>query len=366
MNLAPEIMQPLSKMGVTEPTQVQAQVIPQILSGHDAIVVAQTGSGKTLAFLLPVLTMLVTKPETRALILAPSREIAEQILKVCTELLADLAIVPCLVIGGIPNKQQVSQLKKKPRVIVSTPGRLNDHLLTNKLLLQKVAIVVIDEADRMLDMGFAPQLKSIRKTMRGEWQTLMFSASFNSQIESMAKSFMNSQAYIIKLDNAEKPVTGLHQKVYLIDRKMKNELLIEELKLVDNSVIIFVRDQLSCEYVDDLLNQAGFSSDYMHGGLVQGHRKRVMQEFRIQKNKIMITTDLLARGLDVSHIECVINYDLPFKPEDFLHRIGRTARADRTGKSITFVTPEDHEMHDAIKKYLVDAEVVKRVYGNHF
>jgi ATP-dependent RNA helicase RhlE len=186
MNLSSVLLAALAKMEIKKPTEVQARTIPEGLGGSDLIAVAQTGSGKTLAFALPVLTALEKNPTARALILAPSREMAQQIFKVFTELCAELPVTTCLVIGGLPSAKQSSALKKNPRLIIGTPGRLNDHLIGNKLLLQNVEYVVIDEADRMLDMGFSPQLKNIQQTLRGKRQTMMFSASFSPAIESIA------------------------------------------------------------------------------------------------------------------------------------------------------------------------------------
>jgi superfamily II DNA/RNA helicase len=359
MNLATNLFDALEKMNILNPTEIQRDAIPIILSGADLIAIAQTGSGKTLAFALPVVTQLQINKESRALILAPSREIAEQIYKVFLKLLDGTSILPGLIIGGIPNKEQVSLLKKKPRLLVATPGRMNDHLVNNKLLLQNVGMVVIDEADRMLDLGFSPQLKSIRKTMRGTWQTMMFSASFSDDVHAVAKNFMHGEPTIIRANLAEKPVIDLKQKVFLIDEEHKNIQLIKELKVVKASVIIFVSDQSHSEKLGQYLESRGFSCDFTHGGLVPGHRKRVLREFREGKIQILITTDLLARGIDVDHVECVINFDLPFKAEDFLHRIGRTARAGRVGYAITFVTQRNHEMYSMIKEYLSGAEIIK-------
>ncbi|MEQ1664118.1 MAG: DEAD/DEAH box helicase [Bdellovibrionales bacterium] len=358
MNLAANLLNALEKMNILNPTEIQRDSIPIILSGADLIAIAQTGSGKTLAFALPIVTQLQTNKDNRALILAPSREVAEQIYKVFLKLLDGTSILPGLIIGGIPNKEQVSLLKKKPRLLVATPGRMNDHLVNNKLLLQNVGLVVIDEADRMLDLGFSPQLKSIRKTMRGTWQTMMFSASFSDDVHAVAKSFMGGEPTIIRANLAEKPVIDLKQKVFLIDEEHKNIQLIKELKVVKASVIIFVSDQSHSEKLGKYLEARGFSCDFTHGGLVPGHRKRVLREFREGKIQILITTDLLARGIDVEHVECVINFDLPFKAEDFLHRIGRTARAGRVGYAVTFVTQRDHEMYALIKEYLSGAEII--------
>ena len=358
MNLSAVLVEQLSKKKISTATEVQWKAIPAILAGNDIIAVAQTGSGKTLAFVLSILVLLEKKESSRALVLVPSREIAQQIHQVFNEFIMQSKINCCLVIGGIPTAVQISQLKKNPRVIVASPGRLNDHLINNKLLLKNVEIVVIDEADRIIDLGFLPQLKNIQKTLRGEKQTLLFTASFKTELEKLARSFMKKEHILIRTSNAEKSVDTLVQTVVLTQRKDKDQALIHELSLASGAVIIFTGSQNSCERVQDYLVSNGFASELIHGGLNQGHRRRIIRELRNDQEKIVVTTDLLARGLDVPHVTCIINYDLPFLPEDFIHRIGRTARAGKTGKAITFITPSDSKMYEQIKPYISEATVL--------
>lgn len=359
MNISPVLLAALEKMEITKPTEVQARAIPVGLNGADLIGVAQTGSGKTLAFALPILTALEKNPNASALIMAPSREMAQQISKVLLQLCTELPMTTALVIGGIPSAKQINQLKKLPRLIIGTPGRLNDHLVANKLLLQNVEYVVIDEADRMLDMGFAPQLKNIQNTLRGKRQTMMFSASFSPAIESIAQLFMGSDPIMIRSAQAEEPVASLKQKVLFIDKFKKNDRLLDELNATKGGVIVFCGNQGSCERTGQYLKEYGYSTDLIHGGLSQGHRNRVVRNFREGEIRIVVATDLLARGIDVPHVDHVINFDLPFQAEDFLHRIGRTARAGRVGNAITFVTPSDTKMYQKIKPYLQGASEVK-------
>ncbi len=360
MNLPQEMITALSKMQITKPTLIQSQAIPVANKKADLIAVAQTGSGKTLAFALPVMAALNKNSEARALIMAPSREMAQQIYKVFLELTAELPMTACLAIGGITGSKQINQLKKNPRIIVATPGRMNDHLMQNKLLLQGVELIVIDEADRMLDMGFAPQLKMIQATLRGERQTLMFSASFSQAVEQIAKLFMaTKEVFVIRSEKAEAPVETLKQRVLFIEREQKDDRLLDELNATTGGVIIFAGDQEHTTKLGKYLKEYGYSVDFIHGGLSQGARNRVIREFRAAELRIMVTTDLLARGLDVPHVEHVISYDLPFQAEDFLHRIGRTARAGRSGTALTFVTPNDQRMYQQLKPYLTNAEEIK-------
>lgn len=359
LSVSPVLITALDKMKITNPTAIQRQALPVAMAGNDIIAVAQTGSGKTLAYALSVLTTLEKKPSSRALILAPSREMAQQIFKVFTQLCEELPISTCLVIGGLPGAKQTSQLKKNPRLIVGTPGRMNDHLLTNKLLLQNVEVIVIDEADRMLDMGFAPQLKNIQSTLRGQRQTLMFSASFGQAVESIAKVFIKEKVSFIKTEQAEAPVATLKQKVIFIDYQKKDDRLLDELNATQGGVIVFTGNQENCVKVGRYLKEYGYATDLIHGELSQGHRNRVIREFREGKLRVVVATDLLARGLDVPHVDHVINFDLPFQGEDFLHRIGRTARAGRSGTAITFVTPSDFRKYNKIKPYLKDAQEIK-------
>lgn len=357
--LPAELMKALEKMEIVTPTAIQSQAMPAVLAGSNLVAIAQTGSGKTLAYALPTLTLLANNPKARALVLAPSREMAQQIHDVFLALCAELPISVCLAIGGQTGSKQSSQLKKNPRVIVATPGRMNDHLVTNKLLLQNVSVVVIDEADRMLDMGFSPQLKSINATLRGPRQALMFSASFNDGVQSIAQTFMQSECVMLRTSQAEAPVSSLRQKVIFLDRSMKNDQLIAELQSVKGSVIVFTGSQESCEFVTRYVGDNGFNAELIHGNLTQGHRNRVMKEFRSGEAQVLVATDLLARGLDIPNLDYVINFDLPYKSEDFLHRIGRTARAGRSGTAITFIVPSDTRSFEKIEPYLKGAKEVQ-------
>mgnify|MGYP000452751547 CR=1 FL=1 len=355
MGLSPTLLAALEKGKFVSPTQIQSESIPLGLAGEDLIGVAQTGSGKTLAYALAVVSKLEKNPQARALILSPSRETAEQVHWVVLAICAELKITVCLAVPGVTIATQSNQLKKNPRIIVATPGRINDHLQHNKLLLKGLEILVIDEADRMLDLGFEPQLKFMQSTLRGTRQTMMFAASFGPRAEPVAKMFLNENAILIRSQAAETPVPTLEQKVFFLSGSQKEHRLLDELKVMKGGVIVFADSKESCTTLGRLLAHNKFSSDFIHGDMNPGHRNRVLSEFRDQRLQILVTTDLLARGLDVAHVNHVVNFDLPYKSDDFLHRIGRTARAGREGTAITFVTPADGRTFRKIKPYLQNA-----------
>jgi superfamily II DNA/RNA helicase len=289
------------------------------------------------------------------LILSPSRETAEQVHRVFAALCAELPISLGLAAPGEPVATQSNLLKKNPRIIVATPGRMNEHLQGNKLLLKGLTILVIDEADRMLDLGFEAQLKFIQSTLRGERQTLMFAASFGAWAEPVAKLFMKPEYKVIRSASAGAPVATLKQTVFFLNNGQKQNRLLDELKKMKGGVIIFADSQESCVALGRLLDHHEFSSEFVHGDMNPGHRNRVLREFREEKIQILVTTDMLARGLDVPTVQHVVSYDLPYKGEEFLHRIGRTARAGRDGEAIVFVTPADGRTYRKLKQYLTGA-----------
>lgn len=340
------------EQGFKIPTEVQREMVPKFLGGHDLVVISETGSGKTLGYILPILERAIQQPTNRALILTPTRETADQILKVLEPFAAGLGISLSLVIGGRSSSKQEKELKGKAQIVVATPGRLNDHLLNNKLLLQGTTSVVVDEADRMLDMGFLPQLQHIRKTMRGEWKTLMCSASSADVVRELSSVFCQGEPELIQMKSAEAPVEQLQQEVVELSRSEKPRRLLQDLAKVKESALVFAASQERCDLIYRWLKKNGLSVDHLHGGLRQGTRHRVIRDFRDKKIKILVATDVLARGLDIPHVELVLNVDLPYHAEDFLHRIGRTARAGRAGRAITYLTPEDAKARAEIERYL--------------
>ena len=362
LTLDASLLAAFGKLGIETPTEIQRLALPPALEGKDLIVIAETGSGKTLLYLLTALRKFQQNAESRALILAPSREMASQIHRVFESLAPSAA---CLVIGGMPDNKQAKQLNKMPRAIVATPGRMNDLLTNNKALLQRVDLIVVDEADRMLDLGFLPQLKSIRATMRGTSQILLISASWGPEVEAVVKVFATPDAQVIRSTGAENPVAGLSQRVVRLSKGSKNERLLIELKEMPGRAIVFAATQEAAERIHDHLRRNGITSEALHGQMVQGHRARAMRDFRDGKSRVLVTTDLLARGLDVPDIDLVINYDLPPEPEDFLHRVGRTARAGRSGAAVTFLTPGDRDYLRPIRPYLAKAEELTWAPADH-
>ena len=366
LNLKPEYLAALKKMGVSLPTPIQSLGLPTALSGVDLLTVGPTGSGKTLVFVLSILSALQKKAEARALILVPSREMAMQIHRVFEALWELAPLKSCVVIGGEPGNKQNSQMKKLPRVVVATPGRLNDLLTDNKLLLRGVEILVIDEADRMLDLGFGPQLQSIKSTMRGSWQTQLYSASFGLNLDNVTKIFMRDQMALVRVEDSERAVATLSQKILFMTAGMKNQRLQDEINLTKKSVIVFTADQENCEKVGNYLAEYAHSVEYVHGALSQGHRSRVLRDFRDGRVRILVATDLMARGIDVASVDLVVNYDLPPMPEDFLHRIGRTARVGREGVAVSFVTPFDSRAYQILKAHWDPANEVSLVANFSF
>ena len=342
MNLPSRLSNILDAMNFHIPTPIQAQAIPVALTDRDLIGCSQTGTGKTAAFCIPILVRLSEKGQKTALILAPTRELAVQIHEVVKQLSAafpDLSSV--LLIGGVALPPQVKVLKKKPRILIATPGRLLDHLQQGTVSLSDVGFLVLDEADRMLDMGFAPQLAKIHAFLPGSQQTFLFSATIPDSIKEMAAKFLKDPVSI-RIGPVSRPIAKIRQSVIQTTLEKKNDVLREELNTRDGSVLIFTRTKRRTDRIAKYLTRFGHSVARIHGDRNQGQRNSAMQGFRSGTFRILVATDIAARGLDIPLIAHVINYDLPQVPEDYVHRIGRTARAGAEGASLCLVLPEDH------------------------
>lgn len=336
------LMKALKKMNFERPTPIQAQAIPAALGGRDLIGCAQTGTGKTASFCVPLLTQLAQSPKSTALILAPTRELGIQILEVLKKL-TEFApeIKTTLLIGGTPMQPQMRQLQKKPRIIVATPGRLVDHLNRRSVHFRDLAFLVLDEADRMLDMGFAPQLNQILPHLPKQRQTLFFSATLPTDIENLSQKYLRDPIRIT-VGQVSRVQEKINQNLVQTTAGKKNDVLLDELNARSGSVLIFARTQIRTDRLARFLEEYGHAVARLHGGRTQGQRNSAVSGFRDGKFRILVATDIAARGIDISHIAHVINYDLPQATEDYVHRIGRTARGGAQGEALSLITPEDH------------------------
>ena len=342
----------LQHMEFNEPTPVQAQAIPLAIEGRDILGSAQTGTGKTGAFGIPLVLKLITNPESFALVMTPTRELATQVMGQISAMLGKKTkIRSALLIGGESIQRQLTQLKNKPRVIVGTPGRINDHLQRKSLKLDKADFLVLDETDRMLDMGFTIQIENVLKFMPMKRQTLLFSATLPSNIVRISKKYLNNPARVDVSDNSGPPIS-IKQDILRIKDADKYPNLLTQLNERNGSIIIFVKTKSNTEKLAKKLSNDGFSTDAIHGDLRQSRRERVLRNFRDMKYRILVATDVAARGLDIPHIQHVINYDIPQCADDYIHRIGRTARAGADGGSLILVTQSDKSKWRVMEKSL--------------
>ena len=350
--LSESIQKALAEMKFTTPTPIQAQAIPVALTGQDIIGCAQTGTGKTAAFSIPILATLLKNKDQTALILAPTRELAIQITEVIeslTQFCKHIRVVN--LIGGMSMQHQVRNVQKGYRIIVATPGRLLDHCDRNKRMLANVSMFVLDEADRMLDMGFAPQLRRIFPLLPASRQTLLFSATLPPEIQDMIKK-ITRQPKKIQVGEVSVPAENIKQQARKLNGEQKNDLLMDELANRQGSALVFVRTQRRADRVSRTLEEAGLQVTRIHGGRSQGQRVKALSDFRDGRVRVLVATDIAARGIDISHVAHVINYDLPQVPEDYVHRIGRTARAGRAGEAMSFISSDDVEQWRNIEKLL--------------
>lgn len=342
MALPEALKRSLQNMQFSTPTPIQAQVIPLALEGKDILGSAQTGTGKTGAFGIPLVAHLLNNPKSSALVLTPTRELASQVL---TQLQAMVGresnIKSALLIGGDSMTKQLSQLRNRPRLIVGTPGRINDFLEQGQLKLNNTDFLVLDETDRMLDIGFQEQIENILTYMTEKpRQTLLFSATLPKNIIHISAQYLKNPERV-SVDNTQAPAANIKQDILRVSQEEKYPSLLNQLNERTGSVIIFVKTQRCTENIAGKLAKEGHSTEAIHGGLRQHKRDRVILGFRKKKYRILVATDVAARGLDIPHIEHVINYDLPQCPEDYIHRIGRTARAGATGSALCILTPAD-------------------------
>jgi len=336
LNLPPAILAKLDRAGFVTPTPIQAQAIPPALEGVDLVGIAQTGTGKTLAFGLPIVSRL--KPGQVALIIAPTRELADQI----EEVFYLLGVSTARLIGGESMGRQVAQLRRKPSVIVATPGRLEDHMERGTVSLAGVAIVVLDEADRMLDMGFAPAIRRILAHTPKKRQTMLFSATMPREIADLAATYLVEP---VRIDVAPQGTvaSGVDQELLMVAKDDKNETLREILHEHRGTVLVFARTRHGARKIARTVRGCGPAAAELHADRTLAQRRAALDGFKTGEHRVLVATDIAARGIDVKDIALVVNYDVPEKPEDYVHRIGRTGRAGAKGRAIMLATPEQHK-----------------------
>ncbi|CAJ1769625.1 ATP-dependent RNA helicase RhlE [Aeromonas salmonicida] len=346
-DFAPEILRAVSDCGYQEMTPVQRQAIPTIRRGLDVLASAQTGTGKTAAFALPILQRLVDKPaelqpsNARVLILTPTRELAAQVASNINDFAKYLDVTVLTLVGGGKQDVQAKKLKAGAHIIVATPGRLLEHLTACNLSLSGVECLVLDEADRILDMGFSADVQQILQAVNKERQNLLFSATFSDGVKKLA-NVMLDKPQIISVNKQNSTADTVTHTVYPVEQKRKRELLSELIgKQNWPQVLVFASTRESCDELVAELNLDGIKSAVVHGDKAQGSRRRALREFTEGKLRVLVATEVAARGLDIPDLQYVVNYDLPFLAEDYVHRIGRTGRAGKSGMAISFVSREE-------------------------
>lgn len=352
-NLDSRLMAGINRLGYTEATPIQIAALPPALAGEDLIATAQTGTGKTAVFVLPILQKLLTGPRnrTRVLIVTPTRELAEQINESIRDLGTGTKIRSATIYGGVGPAPQVRALRDGVEILVACPGRLLDHLQQGNAKLQGVEILVLDEADRMLDMGFLPDVKRILKQLPARRQTMLFSATFPPEIESLAAQTLTHPKRIAI--GLIRPAFTVTHALYPVPQHLKTALLLVLLKQTDTqSVLIFTRTKHRAEKLSRQIGQAGFRATSLHSDRSQGQRQSALAGFKSGHFQVMVATDIAARGLDVEGISHVINYDMPATADDYIHRIGRTGRAEHTGDAFTLVAPDDKDMVRSLEKIM--------------
>ena len=355
-------------LGYSNPTPIQSKAIPIVLSGQDLIGCAETGTGKTAAFLLPIIQKISEKsrPGLRVLVLAPTRELALQIHKNYGELNSVRSNRSVIVMGGANIRTQISDLRRGAAVIIATPGRLLDLMDRGAVNLSGIEVLVLDEADRMLDMGFLPAIRRVLAVLPAKRQTLLFSATMSADIEELARSTMN-KPHVVEMSPRGSAATMVDQKAYQVALESKTALLLELLEKEHEPferVLVFTRTRRGAERISHILKARNHSVNRIHADRSQPQRETALREFRNGKARVLVATDIAARGLDVDGVSHVINYDVPAAPEDYVHRVGRTGRAGNQGNAITIVAPVDELSMRAIER--LTGQSVKRVVPEGF
>src|SRR5688572_7869566 len=362
LGLAPAQVRSCESLGYTEPTPIQLQAIPVVLSGQDLIGCAETGTGKTAAFLLPIIQRITekAKPGIRVLVLATTRELAAQIEKNYNELNRVKANRAVKIIGGASARTQISDLRRGVAIVIATPGRLLDLVERGAVNLAGVEVLVLDEADRMLDMGFLPAIRRILGMLPEKKQTLLFSATMSSDIEKLARTTMK-EPKLIEVSPRGQAATSVEQSAYPVAQESKTALLLDLLERERfERVLVFTRTRRGAERLSHILSAREHSVGRIHSDRTQPQRESALRGFRDGRTRVLVATDIAARGLDVDAVSHVINYDVPAAPEDYVHRIGRTGRARNAGRAITLVAPVDELSMRAIER-LTGKEIKRTV-----
>jgi len=350
--LHPDLVRGTKDLGFTRATPIQEQAIPPALEGRDLLACAMTGSGKTAAFLLPILNRLMEKRRgtTRALVLTPTRELAAQIEEHLRELAVHTPLSGAAVFGGVGMGPQEHAFRSGVDVIIATPGRLLDHFKQPYAKLDGLEVLVLDEADRMLDMGFLPDIKRVLRHLPAKRQTLFFSATMPAPIVALTRDLLHNPA-TINLERKAAPAVGIRQAIYPVREELKPSLFVELLRRGDvGNVIVFTRTKHRANRLADYLTQEGIPNAKIHGNRSQAQRTEALDGFKTGRFRCLVATDIVARGIDVEQLEHVVNFDVPHLPEDYIHRVGRTARADATGDAFTLVSPDEEKDLQAIER----------------
>ena len=345
LGIAPALLGKLEKLGYKNPTSIQWQAIPVAIQGKDVVGVAQTGTGKTLAFGIPMIQIL-HNTKNQGLVVLPTRELALQVNEVLRKVGSDFGIRTAVLIGGAPMWPQKKDLARDPKIIIATPGRLMDHLNQKTLRLDDVNIVVLDEADRMLDMGFAPKIRQIFQALPRERQTMLFSATLPPEIMRAATAYMKLPIRV-EVAPSGTTVEKVTQEIFIIPKESKVRLVEKLLQQYSGSTLIFTRTKYGAKKLNRMVREMGHTAAELHSNRSMNQRKDALEGFKFGRYRVLIATDIASRGIDVTGIELVLNFDLPTNAEDYVHRIGRTARAGAGGHAISFVTPDQRrELRD--------------------
>ncbi len=343
LKLHPNLLKGIKELGFIRPTPIQADAIPPALAGRDILACAMTGSGKTAAFLLPILHRLIDRPRgtTRALVLTPTRELAAQILEDLNDLAVHTPITGAAILGGVGRGPQEHAFRSGVDVLVATPGRLLDHLRSPYAKLGALEYLVLDEADRMLDMGFLPEIRRVLRHLPARRQTLFFSATMPAPILALTRELLRDPV-TVHLDRKAAPAVGITQAVYPVPQELKAALFVALLKRGDmREALVFTRTKHRANRLAEHLVRSGVKAERIHGNRSQSQRTEALAGFKSGKYRVLVATDIAARGIDIEALGHVVNFDVPMAPEDYIHRVGRTARAEATGDAFTFVSPEE-------------------------